>query len=57
MRLTEEQLKREIRRAKCFNNIAFFIVLALTVLILICGRLIYQKAIDLFVSMALIIFA
>ena len=57
MRLTEEQLEREIRRAKRFNTAAFIIVLILTVTVLIGGNILYKKAIDLFVSMALIIFA
>jgi len=57
MRLTEEQMEREIRKAKRFNTAAFIIVLILTAAILIGGRVLYKKAIDLFVSMAMIIFA
>ena len=57
MRLTEEELEREIRRAKRFNTIAFITVLILTAVILIGGKFLYKKAIDAFVSMALVIFA
>ena len=55
MRLTEEQLEREIRRAKRFNTIAFITVLILAAVIILCGKLLYKKAIDAFVSMAMVI--
>ncbi len=46
MRLSEEEMKQEIRRAKRFNTIAFIITMVLATVIAISLFLLHKKVAD-----------
>lgn len=48
MRLSEEEMKREIRKAKRFNTIAFIVTIILTIVIAISLFLLHKKVADSF---------
>lgn len=52
MRLSEEEMAREIRRAKRFNTIAFIVVLVLTAAIIVGGFALKKQVADSFLPAA-----
>lgn len=55
MRLSEEEMARQVRRAKRFNMIAFVIVLILTAVTIVCFLYIDKKVTDSFLSVTFLI--